>query len=189
MAKINNTAMKELIIDTETTGLIQGKDRVIELAIVEFKFNRLIKKVYHSYFNPENVKVGARALEIHGITNEFLEAWPKFKDEANKILQIINNSKLVAHNVKFDKQMLLHELKISGVCEPEVHWCDTLKLARLLNPRGSNSLRSLCRKYKIRAATNKHNALLDCELLALLYNKLLNVWIQSNNESWFNDTV
>ncbi|XXN19806.1 MAG: exonuclease domain-containing protein [Candidatus Hodgkinia cicadicola] len=182
--------MKELIIDTETTGLIQGKDRIIELAIIEFKLNKSIKKIYHSYFNPESAKVSEGALRVHGITNEFLKSWPRFELEAGKILHIIDDNELIAHNARFDKQMLLHEFKLAGEPKPNARWHDTLELAKLLNPRGSNSLRALCKKYKIKSETNKHSALLDCELLALLYNRLLNIWIRSaRDESWFNDTI
>ncbi len=112
--------MKELIIDTETTGLDLKRDRVIELAIVEFKLRGAIKELYHSYFNPEPVKVCGGALKIHGITNEFLSAKHKFKFEANAIAQIINNSTLIAHNAEFDKQMLTRELKLASLSEPNV---------------------------------------------------------------------
>lgn len=120
MTKLNKPTVKELIIDTETTGLDYKRDRIVELAIVEFKPRGPIKKVYHSHFNPEPIKVSKEALRIHGITNEFLSTKPKFESEANKITQIINNNKLIAHNADFDKQMLAHELKLAHLDIPNV---------------------------------------------------------------------
>ncbi|XXN13857.1 MAG: exonuclease domain-containing protein [Candidatus Hodgkinia cicadicola] len=182
--------MKQLIIDTETTGLDFKKDRIIELAIVEFKPRSPIKLLYHSYFNPEPTKVSKEAFIIHGIDNKFLETQPKFEVEAGKILQIVNNNKLIAHNAKFDKQMLARELKLANLSTLNAQWYDTLKLAKLINPNGLNSLRALCKKYKIKCASVKHNALTDCELLALVYKELLAKKIKlSCSESWFNENM
>lgn len=120
MTKLNKTTARELIIDTETTGLDYKKDRIVELAIVEFKLRGPIRELYHSYFNPEPIKVSKDALRIHGITNEFLSTKPKFESEADKITQIINNNKLIAHNAEFDKQMLTHELRLAHLDMPDV---------------------------------------------------------------------
>ncbi|XXM93378.1 MAG: exonuclease domain-containing protein [Candidatus Hodgkinia cicadicola] len=182
--------MREIIIDTETTGLNPRKDRVIELAIIEFKLHGPLKELYHSYFDPAPVEVSKGAFEIHGITNEFLKAQPKFKAQAKEVLQLVKGSKLIAHNAKFDKQMLTRELKLADLVMPNTCWYDTLKLAKLLNPSGSNSLRALCKRHKIGDASAKHNALSDCKLLALVYRTLLAMWAQlSCNESWFNNSA
>ncbi|AUG33824.1 DNA polymerase III subunit epsilon [Candidatus Hodgkinia cicadicola] len=190
MTKLNKSTAKELIIDTETTGLDHNRDRIVELAIVEFKLRGPIRKLYHSYFNPEPIKVSKEALRIHGITNELLSTKPKFESEANKITQIINNNKLLAHNAEFDKRMLTHELRLARLDIPNVCWFDTLKLANSLNPSKSNSLRALCKKYKIKEINSKHDALSDCKMLALVYRALLNSQLQTACAgSWFNNSA
>ncbi|XXM90202.1 exonuclease domain-containing protein [Candidatus Hodgkinia cicadicola] len=181
--------MRELILDTETTGLTEN-DRIIELAVMEFKLNKPAKKLYHSYFKPGSTRVSKEAFKIHGVSDEFLKTQPEFKTEANKILKTINCNKLIAHNAEFDKRMLMREFALANVHMQDVCWLDTLELARTLYPRSPISLRTLCKRYKIKVAATKHDALFDCKLLSLVYSALLKTWKQRlQDESQFNKSV
>ncbi len=106
--------MKEIIIDTETTGLSFKSDRIIEIACIELINGKQTSRTYHSYFNPWPAKVSKIALKIHSLSNEFLSDKPLFKDEANQFLDFVNNHALIAHNARFDAGMLNHELKLAG---------------------------------------------------------------------------
>ncbi len=106
--------MNEIIIDTETTGLSFKKDRIIEIACIELVNGKRTPRVYHSYFNPWPAKVSKTALGIHSLSNKFLSDKPSFKDEANQLMDFINNHTLLAHNARFDAGMLNRELELIG---------------------------------------------------------------------------
>ena len=168
--------MIEVILDTETTGLISGKDRIVEIACIELINHFPSKKIFHQYLNPEGTKVTKGAFETHGYTDEFLSTKPKFKDIAKDFLDFINNKKLIIHNSEFDVGMINFELKklnLTPIDKSQV--IDTLKLAKEKLGGGSSvSLDSLCKKFKIDySLREKHTALLDCELLAKVYIELI----------------
>ncbi|XXM93696.1 exonuclease domain-containing protein [Candidatus Hodgkinia cicadicola] len=182
---------RELVLDTETTGLNTKLDRVVELAIIELKNGKTTNQIYHSHFNPHPNKVSKSAFAIHGLSNEYLSSQPRFQEEAQRILQFVKQDKLIAHNAKFDSEIVNRELALVGLATIEQpRWYDTLKLARLLYPNGSNSLRALCKRFKIKVDTAKHDALTDCEMLAKVYAMLLAEKARRQIDcSWFNSAV
>ncbi|WGS83376.1 MAG: exonuclease domain-containing protein [Candidatus Hodgkinia cicadicola] len=179
------------MLDTETTGLNTKYDRIVELAIIELKNGKTTNQVYHSHFNPHPNKVSKSAFAIHGLSNEYLSSQPKFQEEAQRILRFVKQGKLIAHNAKFDLEIVNHELVLIGLAAIEQpRWYDTLKLARLLYPSGSNSLRALCKRFKIKVDTTKHDALTDCEMLAKVYAMLLTEKARREiDNSWFNNKL
>lgn len=165
--------MRQIILDTETTGLdpAQGH-RIIELAALELVNRRLTGNRFHRYLNPER-EIDEGALEVHGLTVEFLADKPRFADVADEFLAFIHGAELVIHNAPFDMGFLDHELALIGR-EPLLNHCagvvDTLKLARELNPGQRNSLDALCKRYGVDNSNRTlHGALLDAELLAEVY--------------------
>jgi len=186
--------MIEVILDTETTGLISGKDRIVEIACIELVNHFPSKKIFHQYLNPEGTKVTQGAFETHGYTDEFLSTKPKFKDIAKDFLDFINNKKLIIHNAEFDVGMINFELKklnLTPIDKSQV--IDTLKLAKEKLGGGSSvSLDSLCKKFKIDySLREKHTALLDCELLAKVYVELIDKreLLLDLNETSKNNTI
>ncbi len=166
--------MRELILDTETTGLDpKAGHRLIELACVEV-INFIPTGVsWHWYFNPER-DVPREATEIHGLTAAFLADKPKLADLAPDILAVIANTRLVIHNAAFDLGFLNHEFAALGHSVSFDNVVDTLALARRKHPGSPNNLDALCRRFEIdNSARTKHGALLDCELLADVYLKLM----------------
>lgn len=165
--------MRQIILDTETTGLdpAQG-NRIIEIGGVEIVDRRPTGKHFHRYVNPER-DIEEGALQVHGITREFLEDKPRFRDVAQEFLDYVAGAELVIHNAPFDVAFLNAELRllkkppITTVC-PSV--LDTLKQARELHPGKRNSLDALCERYQIdNAGRTLHGALLDAQLLAEVY--------------------
>ncbi|KTD34196.1 DNA polymerase III subunit epsilon [Legionella moravica] len=165
--------MRQIILDTETTGIgpEQGH-RVIEIGCVELIDRKLTGRHYHVYLNPER-EVDEGAFRVHGISNEFLQDKPLFKDVVSEFLQFVGGAELVIHNAPFDVGFLNSELK-------HVHWkkkleeyCDifdTLELAREKHPGQRNSLDALCKRYSIDNSNRQlHGALLDAEILAFVY--------------------
>ena len=166
--------MKEIILDTETTGL-SAKDghRIVEIGCIELDNLIPTKNKFHCYLNPER-KVSEKALEVHGYTDEFLSDQKKFKDVVDEFLDFINGKRLVIHNAEFDLSHLNNELKIieKGPIKNEV--IDTLVLARDKFPGSSISLDSLCKRYRIdNSKREKHSALVDCDLLGKVYINLI----------------
>lgn len=163
--------LREIIFDTETTGLSNKDDRIVEFGGVEFDNKFPTGRSIHLYFNPEGQKVHPDALEVHGITDEFLEDKPFFKDKCDELLAFLSGAKLVAHNANFDMGFLNAELARLGrntISNDLV--IDTLAIARRRHPMGPNSLDALCRRYGIdNSKREKHGALLDAELLAEVY--------------------
>lgn len=164
-----------IILDTETTGLeVSEGHRIIEVGAVELVARRLTGNHFHHYLNPER-EVEQGALEVHGITNEFLADKPRFYDIMQDFLNYIQGATLVIHNAAFDVGFLESELRLAG-CEPPTikHFAadvlDTLKLAREMHPGQSNTLDALCRRYDIDNSNRTlHGALLDSEILAEVY--------------------
>ena len=166
--------MKEIILDTETTGL-STKDghRIVEIGCLEL--NNLVptKKTFHCYLNPER-KVSEKALEVHGYTDEFLSNKKKFYEVVEEFLLFIKDKRLVIHNAEFDLSHLNNELGLVGkeVIKNEI--VDTLILARDKFPGSSISLDSLCKRFRIdNSKRTKHTALIDCDLLSKVYINLI----------------
>lgn len=166
------TALREVVLDTETTGL-DNDDRVIEIACVELINYMPTGRTFHVHINPDGRKVHPGALKIHGLTNEFLKRKRKFKQHVDKFLAFIGDATLVIHNAEFDLRMLNNELARIGrppLSNPVV---DTLPLAREKKPGGTHNLDALCRAFHIDLSKRKrHEALLDCQLLAQVYLEL-----------------
>ena len=166
--------MKEIILDTETTGLsVKDGHRVVEIGCVELDNLLPTNNRFHCYLNPER-KVSERAFEVHGYTDEFLSSKKKFKEVVDDFLSFIKDKKLIIHNAEFDLGHLNQELKLAGkeVIKNEV--VDTLILARDKFPGSSISLDALCKRYKIdNSKRTQHTALVDCDLLAKVYINLI----------------
>jgi DNA polymerase-3 subunit epsilon len=165
--------MRQIILDTETTGLDPSLGhRVIEIAAVEIVNRRFTDKHYHQYLNPER-EIDAGAVEVHGITTDFLQDKPRFAEVAKEFLEFVADAELIIHNAPFDVGFLDHELGLAKL-EPITQYCpqitDTLKMAKSLHPGKRNSLDALCDRYQIdNSARTLHGALLDARLLAEVY--------------------
>jgi DNA polymerase-3 subunit epsilon len=166
--------MKEVLLDTETTGLSSVSDKIIEIACIEIDDHIPTGKNFHFFLNPE-MEISQGAYDTHGISREFLVDKPKFKDVADDFLKFIENKKLVIHNAEFDMAFLNKELKEAGKSAIKTNLIiDTLNIAREKFPGAQNSLDALCKRFKIdNSRRQKHSALLDCELLAKVYIELL----------------
>ncbi len=166
--------MREIVFDTETTGLNPaGGDRMVEIGCVEI-FNRIeTGRSFHAYFNPERL-MPSDAEAVHGLTNIFLSDKPRFSEKVEELLEFIGDSPLVAHNAGFDFGFLNFELGLCGrppVCMSRM--VDTLALARSKHPGAKHSLDALCMRFGIdRSHRVKHGALLDAQLLAQVYVEL-----------------
>jgi len=165
--------MRQIILDTETTGLSPALGhRIIEVAAVEMVNRRLTGNHYHCYLNPER-EIDAGAQQVHGISLEFLQDKPKFAEVSQEFLTFIDSGELVIHNAPFDVGFLDHELSLLSL-EPVQSYCagviDTLKLAKELHPGQKNNLDALCKRYAVDNSNRTlHGALLDAELLAEVY--------------------
>ena len=166
--------MKEVILDTETTGLsVKEGHRIVEIGCIELENFIPTNNNFHCYLNPER-KVSEKALETHGYTDEFLSDKKKFKEIADDFLFYIKGKKLIIHNAEFDLSHLNNELKIAGKDLINNEIIDTVVLARDKFPGSSNSLDALCKRYRIdNSIREKHTALIDCELLTKVYINLL----------------
>jgi DNA polymerase-3 subunit epsilon len=166
--------MIEVILDTETTGLSNDKDRIVEIACIELSNHIPTKNIFHTFINPE-IKVSADAFSVHGYSDEFLSNKPKFKEIVKNFLDFIKDKKLVIHNADFDLGFLnseLRRLNIKPILKSDV--VDTLQIARSKFPGVGNSLDALCKRYKINVdAREKHSALVDCHLLSKVYIELI----------------
>lgn len=167
--------MREIVFDTETTGLDKNEDRVIEIGCIEMVNKFITGKTYHVYINPQGKQVHPDALSVHGISNESLADKPTFPEIAEEFLQFIEGAKLVAHNAMFDIGFLNAELeRINQIPISTDIVIDTLVLARRKHPMGPNTLDALCKRYGVDNAHRQlHGALLDTELLAEVYIELL----------------
>ena len=166
--------MRRVILDTETTGLEpEDGHRVIEIGALELVDRRLTGKRFHSYLNPER-DIEDGAMEVHGLTLEFLQDKPVFADIADAFLEFIDGAELVIHNAPFDLGFLDYELSLAGRREQalagRLSILDTLELARELHPGQRNNLDALCKRYEVdNSSRTLHGALLDAEILADVY--------------------
>jgi len=167
--------MKEIVLDTETTGLsVKDGHRIVEIGCIEFENLIPTKNVFHCYLNPER-KVSESALKVHGYTDEFLADKKKFTDISDDFLNFIEGKKIIIHNAEFDIGHLNNELSLinkKNISKENV--IDTLELARNKFPGSSISLDALCKRFKIdNSRRKKHTALIDCELLSKVYINLI----------------
>ena len=181
--------MKEIILDTETTGLsVKEGHRIVEIGCIELDNLVPTKNKFHCYLNPQR-KVSERALEVHGYTDEFLSTQKKFIDIVDDFLNFIENKRLVIHNAQFDLSHLNNELALLGKKKiNSENVIDTLVLARDKFPGSPTSLDALCKRYRIdNSKRTQHTALIDCDLLSKVYINLLdqkeptlNFYVQDN---------
>tara|TARA_B100001121_G_C18626647_1_gene592089 strand:+ start:360 stop:1022 length:663 start_codon:yes stop_codon:yes gene_type:complete len=184
--------MKEIVLDTETTGIsIKEGHRIVEIGCLELDNLIPTKERFHYYLNPER-KVSEKAFEIHGYNDEFLSDKKKFKEVADEFLSFIKDKRLIIHNAEFDLAHLNNELKLNGFQKIENEVIDTLELARDKFPGSSVSLDALCKRYRIdNTSRTKHTALIDCDLLSKVYINLIDQkepslnFINHNDESNF----
>ena len=167
--------MRELVLDTETTGLShESGDRIVEVGIIELNNHVKTGKSFHYYINPER-ESDIKAEKIHGLSKKFLSDKFKFRDIADELVEFISDSKIIIHNAKFDVGFLNSELRRCNLDDlKDDNIIDTLILARKKYPGQSVSLDTLCRRFGIDITNRKiHGALLDAELLALVYLELV----------------
>ncbi len=166
--------MKEIVLDTETTGLsVKEGHRIVEIGCIELENLIPTQNKFHYYLNPER-KVSEKALEVHGYTDQFLSDKKKFHEVVDEFLDFIKGKKLIIHNAEFDLSHLNNELKISGKDLLKNEVVDTLILARDKFPGSSISLDALCKRYRIdNSKRSLHTALVDCDLLAKVYINLI----------------
>ena len=167
--------MKEVILDTETTGLsVRDGHRIVEIGCIELENLMPTKNRFHCYLNPEK-KVSEKALEVHGYTDKFLSTQKKFAEIVDQFLEFIENKRLVIHNAEFDLSHLNNELALLGKQKlNNENVVDTLALARDKFPGSPISLDALCKRYRVdNSKRTQHTALIDCDLLAKVYIHLL----------------
>jgi DNA polymerase-3 subunit epsilon len=167
--------MREVILDTETTGLsVKDGHRIVEIGCIELDDLIPTQNKFHCYLNPER-KVSEKALEVHGYTDEFLATQKKFSEVVDDFLNFIENKRLVIHNAEFDLSHLNNELALLGKKKlSSENTVDTLALARDKFPGSPTSLDALCKRYKVdNSERTQHTALIDCDLLAKVYINLL----------------
>jgi len=166
--------MKEIVLDTETTGIsIKEGHRIVEIGCIELENLIPTKNIFHCYLNPER-KVSEKALEVHGYTDEFLSNQKKFSEVGNEFLNFIEDKRLIIHNAEFDLAHLNNELSLFGKKKISNQIIDTLTLARDKFPGSPVSLDALCKRYRIdNSKRTQHTALIDCDLLAKVYINLI----------------
>ena len=166
--------MKEIVLDTETTGIsTRDGHRIVEIGCIELDNLIPTKNKFHCYLNPER-KVSEKAFEVHGYSDEFLSTQKKFSDIAENFLTFIKNKRLIIHNAEFDISHLNNELSFFGKNKINNEIIDTLILARDKFPGSPVSLDALCKRYKVDNSKRKqHTALVDCDLLAKVYINLI----------------
>jgi len=166
--------MKEVILDTETTGLlVKDGHRIVEIGCVEIEDLIPTKEKFHCYLNPER-KVSEKALEVHGYTDKFLSDKKRFREIVDEFLNFINGKRLVIHNAEFDLSHINNELDIIGKEPIKNEVIDTLSLARDKFPGSSTSLDALCKRFRVdNSKREQHSALVDCDLLTKVYINLI----------------
>ena len=180
--------MKEIVLDTETTGLsVKDGHRIVEIGCIELDNLVPTKNIFHKYLNPER-KVSDDAFKVHGYSDEFLSSKKKFFEIADEFLEFIKNKKIIIHNADFDISHLNNELSLSGKDKiNKKNIIDTLEIARNKFPGSGISLDALCKRFRIdNSKRAKHSALIDCELLAKVYINLLD---QREPKLNFNDSL
>ena len=166
--------MKEIVLDTETTGIsVKEGHRIVEIGCIELENLIPTKNKFHCYLNPER-KVSEKAFQVHGYSDEFLSNQIKFSDICQKFLDFIKDKRLIIHNAEFDLSHLNNELKLFGKDEINNEIVDTLVLARNKFPGSQVSLDALCKRFRIDNSRRvTHTALIDCELLSKVYINLI----------------
>ena len=166
--------MKEVVLDTETTGIsVKEGHRIVEIGCIELDNLIPTQNRFHSYLNPER-KVSEKALQIHGYTDNFLSNKKKFKEIIDEFLEFIENKRLIIHNAEFDLAHINNELSLLGRKEIKNEVIDTLSVARDKFPGSSVNLDALCKRYRIDNSRRiNHTALIDCDLLAKIYINLI----------------
>ena len=166
--------MREIVLDTETTGLsVKEGHRIVEIGCIELDNLIPTKNKFHCYLNPER-KVSDKAFEVHGYTDEFLSKQKKFSEIVDEFLEFVKDKRLIIHNAEFDLSHLNNELKILGKKNINNEIIDTLILARDKFPGSPSNLDALCKRYRIdNSKRTKHTALVDCDLLAKVYINLI----------------
>ena len=184
--------MKEIVLDTETTGISTKEGhRIVEIGCIEIENLIPTKNKFHCYLNPER-KVSEKAFQVHGYSDEFLSKQKKFSQVVDEFLSFIKGKKLIIHNSEFDLSHLNNEMRILGKSKIDNEVVDTLVLARNKFPGSSISLDALCKRFRIDNSKRvKHTALIDCDLLAKIYINLLDqkeptLQFQANNKEDFN---
>ena len=184
--------MKEIVLDTETTGISTKEGhRIVEIGCIEMDNLVPTKNKFHCYLNPER-KVSEKAFQVHGYSDEFLSKQKKFSQVVDEFLSFIKGKKLIIHNSEFDLSHLNNEMRILGKSKIDNEVVDTLVLARNKFPGSSISLDALCKRFRIDNSRRvKHTALIDCDLLAKIYINLLDqkeptLQFQANNKEDFN---
>ena len=166
--------MKEVVLDTETTGIsVKDGHRLVEIGCIELENLIPTKNKFHCYLNPER-KVSEKALQVHGYTDEFLATQKKFLEVVEQFLEFIKGKRLIIHNAEFDLSHLNNELAILGKKKINNEIVDTLILARDKFPGSPVSLDALCKRYRVdNSRRTQHTALIDCDLLAKVYINLI----------------
>ncbi len=166
--------MKEIVLDTETTGLsVKEGHRIVEIGCIELDNLIPTKKKFHCYLNPER-KVSEKAFEVHGYSDSFLSDKMKFREIADDFLRFIKDKRLIIHNAEFDLSHLNNELQIIGKNKINNEVIDTVSLARNKFPGSQISLDALCKRYRIDNSKRvQHTALIDCDLLSKVYINLI----------------
>ncbi len=167
--------MRKIILDTETTGLDYGKDRIIEIACLELLDDSYTGKKYHRYYNPDDIIISEQAEEIHGLNNKFLEKYKTFDESLDEFIEFVGGSPLVIHNAQFDISMINSALERKNKSKilRETSIC-TLEMAKKKFPGSKNNLNALCRRFNISLESReKHGALTDCFLLLRVFTELI----------------
>ena len=167
--------MKEIVLDTETTGLsVRDGHRIVEIGCIELDNLIPTKNIFHMYLNPER-KVSQKAFEVHGYSDDFLSTKKKFAEIVDEFLDFIRDKKIIIHNAEFDIGHLNNELSLIGKNKINNSYViDTLELARNKFPGSGISLDALCKRFRIdNSKREKHTALIDCDLLAKVYINLI----------------
>ena len=166
--------MKEIVLDTETTGLsVKDGHRIVEIGCIELDNLIPTENKFHCYLNPER-KVSEKAFEVHGYSDDFLSQQRKFVEICEEFLEFIKNKKLIIHNAEFDLGHLNNELNLLGKIKINNEIVDTLELARDKFPGSPSSLDALCKRFRIdNSKRTQHTALIDCDLLAKVYINLI----------------
>ena len=166
--------MREIVLDTETTGIsVKDGHRIVEIGCIELENLIPTKNKFHFYLNPER-KVSEQAFKIHGYSDEFLSKQKKFNEIVNEFLEFIKDKRLIIHNAEFDLTHLNNELKLLGLEKVDNEVIDTLVLARNKFPGSQISLDALCKRFRIDNSRRvTHTALIDCDLLAKVYINLI----------------
>ena len=166
--------MREIVLDTETTGIsVKEGHRIVEIGCIELENLIPTKNNFHFYLNPER-KVSENALKVHGYSDEFLSSQKKFHEVVDKFLEFIKDARLIIHNAEFDIAHLNNELQLLGKKKIDNEVVDTLVLSRNKFPGSPASLDALCKKFRIdNSKRTKHTALIDCDLLAKAYVNLI----------------